>query len=270
LEASKTSGALSLKRSAKEASMKTQDTRTVGQDLPPTGTGMDWRILAVWTGIGVAVALLVFSAIIGAIIPPIVVFALLYGVGVWLTRRGGRAGTIMLTVLSILFLASNAPFILPSLAVPASTVDFLMSGLLVVLALSNLVAAIGALRRNSTGARVGLVGRATVALMLLVVAVAVVGRVTYDSPPAQTGDIKIAAQDFEFSTNVIEADGGEVSVFIDNKDSALHTFTVEELDVDVAVPGGSTARVTFDASAGSYEFICVPHESDMNGTLEVR
>jgi plastocyanin len=250
--------------------MKTQDTRTVVQDRPPTGTGMDWRILAVWTGIGMAAGLLVLTAILGEIIPPIIVFALLYGVGVWLTRGGGRAGTIMLTILSILFLASNAPFILPSLAVPASTVDFLMSGLLVVLALSNLVAAIGALRRNSTGARVGLVGRATVALMLLVVAVAVVGRVTYDSPPAQTGDIKIAAQDFEFSTNVIEADGGEVSVFIDNKDSALHTFTVEELDVDVAVPGGSTARVTFDASAGSYEFICVPHESDMKGTLEIR
>jgi plastocyanin len=250
--------------------MKTQDTRTVVQDRSTTGSGMDWRILAVWTGIGMVAGLLVLTAIVGEVIPPLIVFALLYGVGVWLTRRGGRAGTIMLTILSILFLASNAPFIIPALAVPASTVDFVMSGVLVVLALSNLVAAIASLRRNRTTARVGLVGRATIALILLVVAVAVVGRVTYDSPPAQTGDIQIAAQDFEFSTNVIEADGGEVSVFIDNKDSALHTFTVEELDVDVAVPGGSTARVTFDASAGSYEFICVPHESDMKGTLEVQ
>jgi plastocyanin len=248
--------------------MKTQNQRT----FSPGGrdSGIDWRILAVWTGIATAVALLIFTAIIGEIIPPIIVFAVLYGTAVWLTRRGGRAGTIMLAILSALFLASNAPFILPSLAVPASTVDFLMSGLLVVLALSNLVSAIASLRRSSTGARAGLVGRATLALILLVVVAAVIGRVTYDSPPAQTGDIEIAAQDFEFSTDVIDAEGGEVSVFIDNKDSALHTFTVEELDVDVAVPGGSTARVTFDATAGSYEFICIPHESDMKGTLEVQ
>ena len=248
--------------------MDTQERRTIGRARE--GSGIDWRILAVWTGIGTAAALLVFTAIIGAIIPPLIVIAVLYGVGVWLTRRGGRAGTIMLAVVSILFLGLNAPFIVPAMSVPASTVDFVMTGLLVVLALSNLVSAIAASRGSSTGARAALAGRATVALMLLVVAVAVIGRVTYDSPAARSGDIEIAAQDYEFSTNVIEADGGEVSVFIDNKDSALHTFTVGELDVDVAIPGGSTARVTFDATAGSYEFICIPHESDMNGTLEVR
>jgi len=248
--------------------MKTENQRTFSPARP--GSGIDWRILAVWTGIGTAVALLVFTAIIGEIIPPLIVFALLYGTAVWLTRRGGRAGTIMLAVLSLLFIVSNAPFTLPALAVPASTVDFVMSGLLMVLALSNLIAAIAALRKSSTGARAGLVGQGTVALILLVVVAAVIGRVTYDSPPAQTGDIEIAAQDFEFSTDAIEADGGEVSVFIDNKDSALHTFTVEELDVDVAIPGGATARVTFDATAGSYEFICTPHESDMKGTLEVQ
>jgi plastocyanin len=248
--------------------METKDTRTVGQDHSATGTGMDWRILAVWTGIGMAVALLVFTAIV--FIPPLIVFALLYGVGVWLTRRGGRAGTIMLAVVSFLFIALNAPFIIPALSVPASTVDFVMTGLLLVLALSNIVSSIATLRSSGTGARAGLVGRATVALMLLVVVIAVIGKVSYDSPPVQSGDIEIAAQDFEFSTDVIEADAGEVSVFIDNKDSVLHTFTVEELDVDAAPPPPSPARVTFDAAAGSYEFICVPHESEMKGTVEVQ
>lgn len=247
--------------------MKTQESqRAIGTS---GRTGIDWRILVVWTGMALAGALLVFTALIGAIIPPLIVFAVLYGVAVWLTRRGGRGGTIMSIVLSVLFLGSNAPFIVPSLSVPASTVDFVMTGVLVVLALSNLVSAIAALRSSSTGARAGLMGRATVALLLIVVAIAVVARVTYDSPPAQTGDVELVAQDFEFSTNTIESEGGEVSVFVDNKDSALHTFTVEELDVDLQVPGGSTARITFDAAAGSYEFICVPHETDMKGTLEV-
>ncbi|MGH2698835.1 MAG: cupredoxin domain-containing protein [Actinomycetota bacterium] len=249
--------------------MKTQE-RQAGTGEPRGGAGMDWRILSVWTGMAIGVALLVFTALLGEIIPPLIVFALLYGVAVWLTRRGGRAGLIMTAVLSFLFLALNAPFIVPSLSVPASTVDFVMTGLFVVLAISNLVAAIAALRSTSTGVRAALAGRATVALLLVVAAVAVVGRVTYESAPAQSGDIQLTAQNVEFSTEVIEADGGEVSVFVENKDSALHTFTVEELDVDLQVPGGSTARITFDASAGSYEFICVPHASDMKGTLEVK
>jgi plastocyanin len=248
--------------------MKTQESQRASGTAGPV-TGIDWRFLTVWTGMGIAVAILVLIALIGAIIPPLVAFALLYGVAVWLTRRGGRSGTIMSAVLSFLFIGLNAPFIVPSLSVPASTVDFVMTGLLVVLALSNLVSAIAALRSSSTGVRAALMGRATVALLLLVAVIAVIGRVTYDSPPAQTGDVQLTAQDFEFSASTIESEGGEVSVFVDNKDSALHTFTVEELDVDLQVPGGSTARVTFDAPAGSYEFICVPHESEMHGTLEV-
>jgi plastocyanin len=35
------------------------------------------------------------------------------------------------------------------------------------------------------------------------------------------------------------------------------------------VPGNGSARVTFDAAPGRYEFICEPHEPDMDGTLRV-
>jgi plastocyanin len=247
--------------------MRTQEEPTLNQSTDKAG--VDWRILAVWTGLGAALALLVFIALLGEIIPPLIAFAVLYGVAVWLTRRGGKAGLIMSAVLSVLVVVLNAPFIIPALAVPASTVDFVMTGVILVLAVTNLVAAIAALRSSSTGARVGLVGRAMVALLLIVLAVGVVARVTYESPPAQSGDIQLTAQDIEFTTDVIEANSGEVSVFVDNKDAALHTFTVEELDIDLQVPGGSTARITFDAPAGSYEFICVPHESVMKGTFEV-
>jgi plastocyanin len=248
--------------------MRTQEETTFNPQ-PTDRRGANWRILAVWTGMGAGLALLVFIALLGEVIPPLIIFALLFGVSVWLTRRGGKAGLIMSAILSVLLLASNAPFIIPALSVPASTVDFVMTGLLVVLAVCNLVASIAALRSSSTGARVSLVGRSTVALLLIVVAVGVVARLTYDSPPAQSGDIELTTQDVEFSTDVIETDSGEVSVFVDNKDTALHTFTVEELDVDLQVPGGSTARITFDAAAGSYEFICRPHSSTMKGTLEV-
>lgn len=55
-----------------------------------------------------------------------------------------------------------------------------------------------------------------------------------------------------------------------NKDGTLHTFTIDELDVDLASPGGTSARVTFEAEPGTYRFYCVPHEADMNGKLTVR
>jgi len=238
------------------------------RQMPLEKAGIDWRILLVWTGLGAAVALLVYTLAMGEIIPPLLVFAVLYGFGVWLARRSGKAGPIMLGILSLLLVGLNAPFIVPALSVPASTVDFVMTALLVLLAIANLVSAVAALRAPS-GMGAALAGRALVALMLVVVAVAIVGRVTYDSPVSQSGDIELAAQDYEFSTDVIEAQGGQVSVFVDNKDTALHTFTVEGLDVDLQVPGGSTGRVTFNASAGSYEFICQPHSDVMKGTLEV-
>ncbi|MDQ4058906.1 MAG: cupredoxin domain-containing protein, partial [Actinomycetota bacterium] len=237
--------------------------------MSPGKAGIDWRILLVWTGMATAAALLVFNLAAGAIIPPLVVFAALYGVGVWLARRGGKAGPIMLGILSLLLIGVNVPFIVPALSVPASTVDFVMTGFLVVLALANLVSSVALLRGADAGSA-RFVGRSLVALVLVVVAVAIAGRVTYDAPVSQSGDIELAAQDYEFNTEVIEADSGEVSVFVENKDAALHTFTVEGLDVDLQVPGGTTARVTFEATAGSYEFICEPHSDVMKGTLEVQ
>ena len=248
--------------------MKTQD-RQSAQTSPAPAPGIDWRMLVVWTGLAIAVSLVVMMAVFGEVIPPIALFAILYGVAGFLARRPGKSGAIMMAILSVLLIVLNLPFIIPALSVPASTVDFLTTAVTVTLALANLVAAVAWLRKSSTGARAALAGRATVALLVLVVAIAVAGRITYDAPVVQSGDIEVTTQDFAFSTDVIEASSGEVSVFVKNNDQALHTFTVEGLDVDLTVPGGSTARVTFDAPPGSYEFICRPHLDEMNGTLEV-
>jgi plastocyanin len=52
--------------------------------------------------------------------------------------------------------------------------------------------------------------------------------------------------------------------------SDRHTFTIDELGVDLSIPPNSEQRVTFDAPAGSYEFECRPHTPGMTGTLTVR
>lgn len=233
--------------------------------------GMGWHGLMVWSALAEAVVLVLFIVLAGGVIPPVIVGAVLFLIGGLVARRKIRGGAITLAILSALFLLLNAPFIIPSLAVPASTVDFVMTALTVILLVVTLIASIACIRRpvaanSGTARKVGLVA---MALVLVSLGTAAAARFAYDAPIAQAGDIKLVAEDFEFSEDQIEVNSGEkVSVFVENSDTALHTFTVEDLDVDLQIPSNSTGRVTFTApEAGTYEFICVPHESEMKGEL---
>ena len=113
------------------------------------------------------------------------------------------------------------------------------------------------------------IGAIALIVILLGVGVAVFSSVTYDSAVAQQGDILVTTADNDYSDTSLEADEGTVSVFVDNTDGTTHTFTIDELDVDLEVPGGKAARVEFEAEQGSYEFYCIPHEGEMEGNLSV-
>ena len=42
----------------------------------------------------------------------------------------------------------------------------------------------------------------------------------------------------------------------------FHTFTVDELGIDVFIDAGTTELFTFEfAKAGTYKLICIPHEA---------
>lgn len=65
---------------------------------------------------------------------------------------------------------------------------------------------------------------------------------------------------------------GETVSFTFTAETEFHTFTVDDLDIDVSVDSGAeeTLTFTFD-SPGTYELICVPHESQgMTGTITVQ
>jgi plastocyanin len=232
------------------------------------GGNNPWKRLLVLSTIGVAVVLVVFMVVQGALIPPIAVFIVLALVGILLLRARERAGAIMLAIVCALFLALNLPFMIPSLSVPASSVDFLSTTLTVVGLVAALASSIALLRYADprTARRLAaLIGT----LCLLAVAVSIVARLTYEGADASPGDIRMVLQDIEFKPQRISGGEGEISVFLENKDTVLHTFTIEELDVDVDVPGNGSTRVTFEVEAGMFEFICLPHEPDMSGSLRV-
>jgi plastocyanin len=234
--------------------------------------GLRWRELLVWLAIGLSVVFLGGMVMIGELIPPIVVFAALFLVGAFLTRRGGRAGPIMLGVLSVAALALNAPFIIEAVKVPASTADFLLGTASTALALGVVIASIGTVRREAGPSRAPrAIATSLLVALIALIAVAVVARVTYDQPVAASGDITLVTEDTEFAPGTLTTEGGEVTVFVENADNTLHTFTIEELGVDLQIPGKANGRISFEAGAGTYEFVCTPHEGlGMTGTLEVQ
>lgn len=79
------------------------------------------------------------------------------------------------------------------------------------------------------------------------------------------GPFEFAPADYEFSV-------GETVNFSFTSESQFHTFTVNDLGIDVAVDGGVTVNFshTFD-TAGTFVLICIPHEAlGMKGIITVR
>jgi len=83
--------------------------------------------------------------------------------------------------------------------------------------------------------------------------------------PSGTGEYKFADSEFTFSV-------GEKVQFKITSESEFHTFTVEDLGIDVALDAGDTETLTFTFDkAGEYELICIPHAAlGMTGTIIVK
>lgn len=239
------------------------------QARPPATAGWTWKkLLTVATVL--AIVGTVVTLVFAGFIPPLVLFVLLWIVGLVLLRTKEKAGAILLLVVHLAHLALSLPFIIPILKVPASAVDFIITLFTLVASLVGLAAAIVVVMGRGDQPSPRALASAAAVVFVLGSAYSVYATVTYDSDEAQSGDVRMTTEDFEFSPSEIQADEGTVSVFIDNKDMTLHTFTIENgPDVDVDIPAGKAVRVEFEAEQGEYEFYCVPHEGDMEGTLQI-
>ena len=75
------------------------------------------------------------------------------------------------------------------------------------------------------------------------------------------------------STTSLATPAGQVTVVLTNQDLFWHTFTIDELHVDLEARLGGTPEATFTAPPGSYRFYCrVPAHvaAGMEGTLTIR
>jgi plastocyanin len=110
------------------------------------------------------------------------------------------------------------------------------------------------------------------AALALAVAAAVAGSFAIASAigdNAAAGSTALVMEDFAFGPERVTAAGGRVSLHATNNDTAHHTFTLNELGVDVVVPPGQSRLITFDARPGRYDFYCKPHTPGMEGELIV-
>lgn len=96
-----------------------------------------------------------------------------------------------------------------------------------------------------------------------------------DAEPGAGGDASSAtvrATDFAFDPTSIEVDAGaEVEVTLVNAGNVTHSFTAEDLDVDVEAETGQEATATFTApdEDTTIEFMCRFHPSQMTGEITV-
>jgi plastocyanin len=98
-------------------------------------------------------------------------------------------------------------------------------------------------------------------------------------PPSPAGDVeKVSLQDtgrsgaYIFSPSDLAFSVGDTITLELTSEGESHTFTVDDLGIDVGVDPGSTETLEFTfAEAGTYTLICVPHEVlGMVGTITVQ
>ena len=211
---------------------------------------------------------------IGGFEPFVLIMSAPIIVGLLIRMRFRRTGTVIVGVLALALLLMNAPFLIEELQHPAAGIDYMFPVLVLAGAATVIIATIPAykeLTRGLTGSRgPKVVPAAAGALVVLLGATALVSNTRYESAAAQPGDIKVEARDLEFVSAKLQAQGGEVSLHVENTGAALHSLTIDELGVDVFIPAGKATRITFDAEPGTYRFYCKPHAPDMEGSLTVQ
>jgi plastocyanin len=225
------------------------------------------RLAAAASGV-TALGLLVISFVLGEVIPPLLVFFVVFlGFAIALWRGAGRKTVIALVVVSAFAVLMNTPHTLSDLTHPESASGFVPSLLTTVASITTLAAAVMALVRRGGGAArwIGFAGGALV-VALVGVSVAITAGVSDDE--RQDGDVEVLAEDVEFPAEVSVDSGG--ALFVENADPYRHTIVVDEGDIHQELPASTDRRVEVDLPAGTYEYYCdVPGHEDMKGQLTV-
>ena len=232
-------------------------------------TVLTWERLVFWSGLAAFVALALVAATRGDLEAGMV--ALGFGLSWGLLRfRGGLLGKLgigFLSAITLFFMVTAAVTNARSGSLAGAV---LLSSGLAAIAFTGLASAAGALANR---ARAVDAPRSAwlvpVTSLLLFIGLWAFSLMSAD-PTGPAADASLEAKNVAFSNIAISVVAGEVTVAFTNRDLFWHTFTIESLGVDLAVPVGATRSITFEVEPGTYEFKCrIPGhpEAGMVGTL---
>lgn len=195
-------------------------------------------------------------------------------VGLILLRFARKTAIAWLGVVSLALLIMNGPFIPETLMHPESTLDFVPVSMFTLGALLAVIATVPAFKvargHESSSGFPKVAAGAAVLLIAAATAGSLVARGQVTSDARAAGSTPVSMEDFEFGPKTITAQSGEVNLFVTNNDAARHTFTVDELGIDVSIAPGQARLITFDAEQGEYRLYCAPHEGGMEGELVIQ
>lgn len=228
-----------------------------------------WKRLALVAGIAATVAIGIVSIAIGDLEGGVVTVG--FAVSTWLiSMRKGTIGGIGLALVGAITLYFMMAAALTNIRAGSALSSVLTSAVLAAVSLLAVIAGVGMLTRRGSSRGVG-PWTAAAFSVLVFLGLGAWGAFTGNAQEA-TADIHLESENVAFSDSDLTAPAGEITVILENKDLFWHTFTIEELGIDLRVPLGAELPVTFEAPPGEYEFICaIPGHpaAGMVGTLTV-
>jgi plastocyanin len=243
-------------------------------NTPPGRRLLTWR----WLLIAAAAGLLVLSlgqAIIRGDREALALVVVIV-VGLLLLRRGtGVLGAVFLSLVFGDFLVWTMWAAMNNLRHGEEAQDVTLPAVLAVLSLTGLVACWAVIARRRQPQAGGLAVAVTPAAAIFMVGMLLGLAVAYPEAPEtqrRGAVVAIESANAAFSTTSLAAPAGQVTVVLTNHDLFWHTFTIDELHVDLEAPLGGTREETFTAPPGTYRYYCrVPAHAaaGMRGTLTI-
>jgi len=242
------------------------------QTLERTRASTWRRLLAVAAALDLAAI-----AVIGVVLrdTEAMVYAAVLAVAIaLLALRSGIAGVVMIGILGFNTAAWMVPAALKNLVDREQVLDVMIPASLAAISLTGAIAAVASVVRRAhpqADARaVRIVAQVALAVLVLTAGAALIQS---DGSPILAGDQVVGMHSARFDPSSITVNAGTVALGVTNEDLFWHTFSIDELDIEVGLATGGERRVTFTAPAGTYTYYCaVPghRQLGMTGALVVR